>query len=116
MPRLPLQDHKEGKEERKERFLTYIFTRYVNLVKSYEETFPTAAKFYNRFSAGIKLFKDDGLLLFKAYKKSNLDGLQYLTRRELEIFHEMPRNMIKVAPIIVIGTTVPFGAAIFALG
>ncbi|KAL0280140.1 UNVERIFIED_CONTAM: hypothetical protein PYX00_001522 [Menopon gallinae] len=113
--RLPVHGT-QTKEKPKERFLTYIFTRYVNLVKIYEETFPSAAKFYKTFSTGIKLFKDDGLQLFQAYKKSNSHTIHSLTRKELEIFHEMPMNMVKVAPIIVIGTTLPFGAAIFAVG
>lgn len=91
-------------------------TKYLEFVKTnetiFEKRFPTALKFYRVFSLGIKDFKNDLLSLFKIYKKVNTTGIRSLSRKEMEVYHQMPKDMIRVAPVLLI-VALPFGGVIF---
>ena len=77
-----------------------------------EKRFPAAIKLYRVFSVGIKDFTNDVMLFFKIFKKANASGFQSLTRKEMEIYYQLPKDMIRVAPVL-FAITLPFGGIIF---
>lgn len=99
----------------------YVFSRFINYVKNYdkvlEKNFPAAVHLYRLFFEGVKDFLND----MKRYLKitrivhGSAIGLRALTRKELELYLQMPKDMIKVAPTLVI-TALPFvGSAAFPI-
>lgn len=54
-------------------------------------------------------FYRDLKIFFSVIHKLNLTGkgLDSLTRKELEIYHQMPKDMIKVAPVLLL-SALPF--------
>ncbi|KAL1516610.1 hypothetical protein ABEB36_000502 [Hypothenemus hampei] len=100
-------------EAKKIRF--YILNRFIEYLKNYdkilEKNFPTTMKTYRTFTDGIKYFSLDTVEYFKIVMMLNTAGGNYskLLRREIELYHQMPKDMIKVAPTLI------FSALPFAL-
>lgn len=90
----------------------YVFTRYIDYVKNYdqvlEKRYPTAMKVYRVFMDGVKDFFRDMKGLLKVKKIIKDSGLESLTRKELELNYQMPREMFKIAPVLLL-SVVPFG-------
>lgn len=92
----------------------YVFTRYSDYLENYhkvlEKRFPTAMKVYHVFMDGVKDFFKDMKALMKIKKLITMssNGLGDLTRKELELNYQMPRDMFKVAPVLVL-SAIPFG-------
>ena len=103
--------HKVSKEIK-----SYVLTKYVNYVKNYEKLlevrFPRAMRVYRVFSVGIKDFYQDtkdfvrvkGLV--RSAKKSG-SGIHSLGYKDVETFYRMPREMLRVAPVLLI-SALPF--------
>lgn len=98
-----------------------MFTAYIDRVQNYEnvleKNFPKAVKVYRTFFDGMKDFYSDMKRYLKIARIATTSplGLKALNRQELELYMQMPRDMVKVAPAIVI-TSLPFvGYAIFPL-
>lgn len=99
----------------------YMFSAYIDRVQNYEsvleKNFPKAVKVYRTFFDGMKDFYSDMkryLKIVRIVTSSSL-GLKALNRQELELYMQLPRDMVKVAPAIVL-TAVPFvGYAVFPL-
>lgn len=90
----------------------YALSRYMQLVKSYEKVlekkFPTAMHVYRIFMVGIKDFYRDMKYYFKIYRRlSTPAGFKCLTRIEIELYHQMPKDMMRVAPMLIL-STLPF--------
>jgi LETM1-like protein. len=104
----------EGSEKPKSTKLIkqYALSRYMQLVKSYEKVlekkFPTAMHVYRIFMVGIKDFYRDMKYYFKIYRRlSTPAGFTCLTRKEIELYHQMPKDMMRVAPMLIL-STLPF--------
>ncbi|RZB40615.1 LETM1 domain containing protein [Asbolus verrucosus] len=94
--------------------IRYHITRYylkymknhVNALQKIEKNFPVAIRMYRVFSEGIKIFARD----IKEYVKiarlihapGQRDKFQSLTRREIELYHQMPKDMRHVTPILLL--------------
>ena len=90
----------------------YALSRYMQLVKSYEKVlekkFPTALQVYRIFIVGIKDFYRDMKHYFKIYRRLSMPaGFKCLTRKEIELYHQMPKDMMRVAPMLIL-STLPF--------
>uniref|UniRef100_A0A1B6C6Z9 Letm1 RBD domain-containing protein n=1 Tax=Clastoptera arizonana TaxID=38151 RepID=A0A1B6C6Z9_9HEMI len=91
----------------------YVLSRYMDFVQNYEavleKRFPAAIRVYRVFMVGIKEFYKDLKMFFSVVHKLNLTGkgLDSLTRKELEIYHQMPKDMIKVSPVLLL-SALPF--------
>lgn len=95
---------------------TYALNKYVNYVRNYDKIlevrFPKAMKVYRVFSVGIKDFYTDtkdfvrvkGMV--RTARKSGL-GIHTLSRKDVETFYRMPREMFRVAPVLLI-SALPF--------
>lgn len=98
-------------EAKKIRF--YFLHRYLqyfkNANKVIERKFPTAVRTYRLFMDGLKEFYVDLKDFVRIVKIVNSPGkgLNNLTRKELELYHQMPKDMIKVAPVLIF-STLPF--------
>ncbi|XP_037938917.1 LETM1 domain-containing protein 1 [Teleopsis dalmanni] len=99
----------------------YVFTRYFDYVKNYdkvlEKNFPSAMKVYRVFFDGVKEFYADMKRYLKITRISNTspEGMKALNRKELELYMQMPRDMFKVAPAIILSSLPIVGYAIFPL-
>lgn len=77
----------------------YVFAKYINYIKNYEKVlekkFPTAMQVYRVFIDGMKEFYRDMKLFLKITRITNTSalGLRSLTRKELELYHQMPKDM-----------------------
>lgn len=95
---------------------SYALTKYANYVKNYEKVlevrFPRAMKVYRVFSVGIKDFYSDTKELIRVVglartaKKSGA-GIESLKFKEIDILYRMPREMTRVAPVLLIAA-LPF--------
>jgi hypothetical protein len=104
----------EGPEKQKstKNFQQYALSRYMQFVKSYEKVlekkFPTALHVYRIFMVGIKDFYRDMKYCFKIHRRlSSPAGFKCLTRKEIELYHQMPKDMWRVAPMLIL-STLPF--------
>lgn len=92
---------------------SYVFDRYINYIKNYDEVlekkFPAAMKVYRVFAVGIKDFYNDMKRFLKITRISTTSeqGLRSLTRRELELYYQMPKDMLRVAPVLML-SALPF--------
>ncbi|XP_067120280.1 LETM1 domain-containing protein 1 isoform X2 [Centruroides vittatus] len=90
----------------------YFENKFSRFVKGYEiilqNKFPSAFKVYQVFSVGTKeLYRD-----IKEYMRISHDlrygkSVRNLTRKELEIYFQIPKDMKKVVPVLLI-STLPF--------
>ncbi|TDG53014.1 hypothetical protein AWZ03_000557 [Drosophila navojoa] len=112
---------KSKREQMRDNVQEYIFTRYFNYVKNYdkvlEKNFPKAMQLYRVFFEGVKDFFADMKRFLKISRIANHapQGIRALNRQELELYMQMPRDMMKVAPAL-IGCSLPMvGYAFFPL-
>lgn len=98
-------------EAKKIRF--YFLRRYLQYIKNankaIERRFPNAMRTYRVFMDGLKEFYTDLKDFVRIVRILNSPGnsLANLTRKEIELYHEMPKNMLKVAPVLIF-CTLPF--------
>ncbi|XP_055609596.1 LETM1 domain-containing protein 1 [Uranotaenia lowii] len=91
----------------------YVFSRFFDYVKNYdqvlEKKFPSAMHVYRVFLVGVKEFFGDMKKLVKITKivYANQNDLRCLNRKEIELYYQMPRDMKKVAPVLLI-SALPF--------
>lgn len=91
----------------------YALDRFINYVKNYEQLlekkFPGAMKVYRVFMDGVKYFYRDMVSYLKIRSRMVIKGQHYdeMTRRELEIYLQMPDDIRKVWPILII-SAIPF--------
>jgi len=99
----------------------YVFTRYFDYIKNYqdvlEQKFPSAVKVYRIFIDGVKYFYNDMKRYLKITKlaSESPQGLKILNRKELELYIQMPRDMFKVAPALMICSLPMVGYGAMAL-
>lgn len=85
----------------------------MNYIKNYdvvlEKKFPAAMKVYRVFADGIKDFYQEMKQFLKITRivHTSSQGLRALTRRELEIYYQMPKDMLRVAPVLAL-SALPF--------
>lgn len=91
----------------------FVITRYLEYLKNYdkilEKRFPEAMLVYRAFMDGLKDFVADTKEYFSIIRLLNRPGNDFskLLRREIELYLQMPKDMRKVAPILLI-STLPF--------
>ncbi|XP_068087152.1 LETM1 domain-containing protein 1 isoform X2 [Anabrus simplex] len=91
----------------------YVFQRYLRFVQTYEKLlesrFPTAMHVYRIFMVGIKEFYADMKSFFRIVKKVNAspEGFKSLTLQEIHLYYQMPKDMKKVAPVLIL-SALPF--------
>lgn len=91
----------------------YALKRFVNYIKNYdkvlEKNFPGAMRVYRVYMDGVKLFGRDMIALLKIRSKIAIGDKDFdtMTRHELEICSQMPNDMRKVGPLILI-SAIPF--------
>ncbi|XP_033161534.1 LETM1 domain-containing protein 1 isoform X1 [Drosophila mauritiana] len=119
--RKELDTLKSKRDQMRDNMQDYIFTRYFNYVKNYdkvlEKNFPKAMQLYRVFFDGVKDFFGDMKRFLKIARIANdsPQGIRALNRQELELYMQMPRDMMKVAPAL-IGCSLPMvGYAFFPL-
>lgn len=98
-----------GNEEAKKiRF--YFLRRYLQYIRNsskiIEQRFPNAIRMYRVFMDGLKEFYTDLKDFVRIVRLLNTPGntLRNLTRKEIELYHQMPKDMIKVAPVLIFST------------
>lgn len=90
-----------------------MLTRYLDYVKNYEKViekrFPTAMDLYRTFKIGMRQFYQDLMTYMRVIRTLNTttDGLKSLNLNEIEIYHKLPRDMFKVAPVLLL-SALPF--------
>ncbi|XP_067646824.1 LETM1 domain-containing protein 1 [Eurosta solidaginis] len=91
---------------------SYMFKHFFDYITNYEKllekNFPSAMKVYRTFVDGVMDFYNDMKAYLKVLRIVNSSplGLKALNRKELELYMQMPRDMMKVAPAL-IGATLP---------
>lgn len=91
----------------------YVFHRYIDYVQNYdkllEKKFPSAMHVYRVFLVGVKEFYNDMKRYLKVTRIVNGSTLHLraLTRKEIELYHQMPKDMRKVAPVLLL-SALPF--------
>lgn len=104
---------KYSRENVKRNVQGYVFSRFFDYVKNYdkvlESKFPSAMHVYRVFLVGVKDFFSDMKKLVKVTKivYTHNNDLRCLTRKEIELYYQMPRDMKKVAPVLLI-SALPF--------
>lgn len=84
-----------------------------NYDKHLEKHFPAAMKVYRGFVEGVKSFISDTKEYFKIIKVLNKSSYDFtkLLRREMELYDQLPKDMLKIAPVLVI-SSLPLGYSI----
>lgn len=102
----------DKEEAKKIRF--YVIHRYVNYLKNYdkvlERSFSGAMRVYRVFAVGTKDFlRDlkDYLRIVRLLNSPSGNKFLSLNRREIELYHKMPIDMKKAAPVLLI-SALPF--------
>lgn len=101
------------KREEAKKFRFYIANRYVEFLTKYESAlakrFPSAMQVYRIFMDGIKYFFKDVKDYLRIVTLLNIKGnrLKDLSRTEIELYYQMPKDMIKVAPVLIL-SALPF--------
>lgn len=90
----------------------YWFDRYINYIKNYERTleqrFPRTMHVYRVFSVGSKdVYTDLKRFVYALKKQGSRNGLDNLTREELQLMYTMPRDLRKLSPLFLL-SAVPF--------
>ncbi|XP_011168767.1 LETM1 domain-containing protein 1 [Solenopsis invicta] len=89
----------------------YWFSRYINYIKNYESTleqkFPRTMQMYRVFSVGSRDVYTDLKRFVTAVKRQGSNGVDCLTREELQLMHTMPRDLRKLSPLFLL-SAVPF--------
>lgn len=98
---------KYSRENVRQYFFTRFFTYISNYDKILEKRFPAAMHVYRVFMVGVKDFYGDMKKYFKVNAIVSDKGIRALTRKEMELFKQMPKDMMKVAPVLLI-SALPF--------
>ncbi|XP_072743889.1 LETM1 domain-containing protein 1 [Anoplolepis gracilipes] len=89
----------------------YWFGRYMNYIKNYERTleqkFPRTMQVYRVFSIGSKDVYMDLKRFVLAIKKQGSNGIDSLTREELQLMYTMPKDLRKLSPLFLL-SAIPF--------
>lgn len=99
--------------DRRKNVRGYLFGRFFNYVQNYdkviEKRFPGAVQVYRVFMTGVKEFFKDMKRFMKLTKIANdsKEGLRALNREEIECYYQLPKDMFKVAPTLII-SALPF--------
>nr|XP_014087161.2 LETM1 domain-containing protein 1 [Bactrocera oleae] len=86
----------------------YMFKHFFDYIKNYEKllekNFPSAMKLYRTYVDGVMDFYNDMKYYLKIGRIVNNSpmGLKALNRKELELYMQMPRDMMKVAPALIV--------------
>jgi hypothetical protein len=98
---------KYSRENVRQYFFSRFFTYISNYDKVLEKNFPSAMLVYRVFTIGMKDFYNDMKMYFKVNSIVNQKGIIALTRKEMELHTQMPKDMMKVAPVLLIAA-LPF--------
>lgn len=91
----------------------YALGRFIDYIKNYdkvlEKKFPGAMKVYRVFMDGVKYFGRDMMDYMKIRTRMLIKGkdIDSMTRKELELYYQLPSDMRKVGPLIII-SAIPF--------
>lgn len=103
--------NKDGKKGKVSNLKDYWFGRYVNYIQKYvvtlDKNFPKMMQLYRNFSNGIKDFYSDLQKYLSILVKQNVEGLDNLTRQEIQLAYTMPKDLKKILPVILI-SLIPF--------
>lgn len=101
----------DTKKSRVNELKKYWIFRYIDYVKNYdkilEKNFPRALRVYRVFSSGTREFYKDLKQYMKVRKKQRLYGPKSLTSAELQLAYTMPKDLIKISPILLV-SAIPF--------
>lgn len=70
---------------------------------------------YRDIKIGVKDFYMDMKMYFKINSIVNSKGIKALTRKEMELYSQMPKDMLKVAPVLIIAALPFMNYVIFPL-
>lgn len=91
----------------------FVLNKYLDYLKKYEKLleskFPGAMRVYKVFMEGTKDFFTDFKGFISIIRRLNTQGvnLHSLTLNELELYHQLPKDIRKVAPVLLI-SALPF--------
>lgn len=89
----------------------YWLNRYINYIKNYElvleKKFPRTIHFYRVFSVGTKELYLELKKYLAVVKKKTAYDMDSLTREELQLNHTVPRDLLKMSPVLLL-SAVPF--------
>lgn len=105
------QQHVSQKTEIATKVRRYGLSRYLHYVQGFEKTldnkFPSAMHVYRVFIVGIKEFYKDIKHFVRVARIANSQGFKTLARKDIELYYQMPKDMIRVAPVLLI-SALPF--------
>ncbi|KAG0696223.1 LETM1 domain-containing protein 1 [Chionoecetes opilio] len=96
---------------RVQRFFLWRYSRYLGkFQESLKNEMPDTFRMFSIFTVGLKDFIIDFKELIKILAFLSLPGstLSSLNRQELEVYHRMPGDMVRVFPVLVL-SSLPFG-------
>lgn len=108
-----VQEKHSYREDEAKKIRFYFLRRYLQYIKNANKIiarrFPTAVNTYRVFMDGLKDFYVDLKDFVRIVKVLNAPEKTFsnLTRKELEVYHQMPKDMVKVAPVLIF-STLPF--------
>ncbi|XP_063239998.1 LETM1 domain-containing protein 1 isoform X2 [Bacillus rossius redtenbacheri] len=91
----------------------YALSRYLQFLTKYqahlERQFPSVYHVYRIFMAGMRDFYADVKTYLRIASELNLTGrgLRDLSHAEMRVYHQMPKDMVKVAPVLFL-SALPF--------
>ncbi|XP_043510262.1 LETM1 domain-containing protein 1 [Frieseomelitta varia] len=98
-------------EKRMSNIKSYWFDKYINYIKNYnrvlEKRFPKTMHVYRIFSVGTNDFIQDVKKFLLILKKQNIDKYNNLTLDELKLSYTMPKDLIRILPVLLI-SAIPF--------
>lgn len=72
-------------------------------------------KTYRDIKIGVKDFYMDMKMYFKINSIVSSKGIKGLTRKEMELYSQMPKDMLKVAPVLIVAALPFMNYVIFPL-
>ncbi|XP_047351328.1 LETM1 domain-containing protein 1 [Vespa velutina] len=104
-------ENRDGKKGKVSNLKDYWFGRYISYLKKYvvtlDKNFPKMMVLYRTFSNGIKDLYSDSQTYISIVMKQNVEGLNNLTRQEIQLAYTMPKDLIKIFPVI-LTSLIPF--------
>ncbi|KAG1651197.1 LETM1 domain-containing protein 1 [Nymphon striatum] len=84
-------------------FLDKYFGFVIRYVNRFEEKFPNLYKVYKVFSVGIlDFYKDSKLYFYISSQLRNGRAVRDLSYKELTVYNEIPLDMMRVAPVLIL--------------
>lgn len=111
--RTKLSETQYNSKKVKENIRGYLLTRFMDYVKNYERVvekkYPKAFKVYRVYMDGVSSFYRDMVDYVKISTKllGARENLEKLSRHELEVYYQLPRDMRKVGPLLLV-SAIPF--------